>query len=167
MLRYLDNYKFKTQLFFKKCSILRVILPTLLIMCGAFVGLGQELKDTVVLNNEDITSPIYYSADDSIYADLRSNVIHLYGNASVDNGEVVMKAGYIVIDIDGSEIAAEYIFDSDSNKIQFPEFTDGSEEIKAQRVLSGKKMNKSISGKDVLQLVILKSPTTIFNSQKL
>ena len=134
MLRYLDKYKFKTQLFFKKCSILRVILPTLLIMCGAFVGLGQELKDTVVLNNEDITSPIYYSADDSIYADLRSNVIHLYGNASVDNGEVVIKAGYIVIDIDGSEIAAEYIFDSDSNKIQFPEFTDGSEEIKAQRV---------------------------------
>lgn len=110
------------------------MLSTLLIMCGVQVGYGQTKKDTIVLNSNDMETPIYYSADDSIYADLRSNIIHLYGNAVVDNGEVVMKAGYIMIDIDNSEIAAEYAYDADSNMIELPEFTDGSEEITAQKL---------------------------------
>lgn len=112
-------------------------------MCTVQVGYTQTYKDTIVLNSEEIDNPIYYSADDSIYVDLRKNVIHLYGNAIINNGEVNMAAGYIMIDIDKNEVAAEYIYDSDSNMIQLPKFTDGTEEMIAQKVRYNFKTEKA------------------------
>ncbi|NRA12810.1 MAG: LPS-assembly protein LptD, partial [Crocinitomicaceae bacterium] len=109
-------------------------------MCGTQVSYAQ---DTLVLNSDDIKDPIFYSADDSIYADLKANTIHLYGNAMVDNGGIHMDAGYIMIDRDKEEIAAEYIYDADSNMIQLPHFTDGSEEIVAQKVRYNFKTEKA------------------------
>ena len=100
-------------------------------MCSAQLSYAQ---DTLYLNGDDIEDPIFYSANDSIYADLKNNKIHLYGNAKVDNGTVKMDAGYITIDMDNEEIAAEYIYDADSNMIGLPHFTDGSEELIAQKV---------------------------------
>ena len=103
-------------------------------MCGVKVGYTQNYTDTIVVNSDEIEDPIIYSADDSIYVDLRNNVIHLFGNAVIDNGLVKMSAGYIMIDMDKNEVAAQYTYDADSNMIELPLFSDGAEEILAQKV---------------------------------
>ena len=69
-----------------------------------------------MINSGEIEDPIFYTADDSIYMDLRNNKIHLYGNAVIDNGAIRMDAGYIMIDMDANEVLASYIYDKDSTQ---------------------------------------------------
>jgi hypothetical protein len=101
-------------------------------MSGVFSGYSQQ--DTLYIDENDIEDPIFYSAEDSIYADLRKEIVHLYGKAVVDNGEVRLDAGYIMIDLNSKEILASYRFDQDSNKVERPKFSDGSDEILAEKV---------------------------------
>lgn len=105
-------------------------------MFGSTVGYGQtnRIKDTLRLNDDSFEDIIYYSARDSIYTDLKKKQVHLYGDAKVNNGEINMSAGYILIDLDKNEILAQYAFDKDSNKVEFPKFSEGSEEIKASSI---------------------------------
>ena len=118
---------------FKKRSIHQLILLSLLIMCGSTYGYAQ-VKDSLTIDSDDIDSPIYYSADDSLYVDLKKNIVHLYGNAQVDNGEVKLKAGYIQIDLEKSEVLAQFRFDNDSNEVEYPEFKDGADQLTARKV---------------------------------
>lgn len=102
-------------------------------MCHSIVSYAQTvpIRDTVVLNDDSFGEIVYYSARDSIYADLKKKLVHLYGDAKVNNGDVSMSAGYILIDLNKNEVLAKYAFDKDSNKVEFPVFSDGSEEMKA------------------------------------
>ena len=126
----LDTNKYKAQLVFKKHSILLVIPLALLIILLPKHALTQ-VKDTVSLNESAVSKPITYSASDSIYSDLRAKQIHLYNNAKVDNGEIKINAGYILIDLNKNEVYATHLYDNDSNRVQFPKFSDGKEELKA------------------------------------
>lgn len=117
----------------KKRSIQQLLPLALLIMCWPNNGYAQ-VKDTLTINNEDLDSPIYYSAKDSLYADLKKNQVHLYGSAVVDNGEINLKAGYILIDLDKKEVLAQYRLDADSSEIEHPVFVDGTEQIDARKV---------------------------------
>jgi len=92
------------------------------------------VRDTVYLNDSGMENPVSYSARDSIYSDLRAKKLHLYGNARVDNGEVVMTAGYIIVDLTSNELLATYSFDKDSNKVELPEFTNGGDVMNAQTI---------------------------------
>ena len=103
-------------------------------MLGTPTSYSQQIRDTLSLNDDDLDAPIFYSAEDSIYADLREEVIHLYGKAVVDNGEVRLDAGYIMIDMNNKELLASYRYDKDSNQVERPKFTDGSDEILANKV---------------------------------
>ena len=100
------------------------------------VSYAQESnnRDTLVIEKSDLDSPIFYSARDSIYTDLKKKQVHLYGDAKVDNGEIKMSAGYILIDLDKNEVLATYDYDRDSNKVEFPLFSDGSDQIKASTI---------------------------------
>ncbi len=113
---------------------MQVILAILLIMSGVTAGYSQQLSDTLSVDDEDLDTPIFYNAEDSIYADMREEVVHLYGKAVVDNGEVRLDAGYIMIDMKSKEILAQYRYDEDSTMVEFPKFTDGSDEILAKTV---------------------------------
>lgn len=95
---------------------------------------GQNKVDSVIINSNDIESVIVYSANDSIYSDLKNKQIHLFNEAIVDNGEIKVEAGYILIDLNKNEVYANYILDADSNEIQYPIFSDGSEEIVASSI---------------------------------
>lgn len=100
------------------------------------VGYAQDFlkRDTLIIQKSDLESPIYYSARDSIYTDLRKKQVHLYGDAKVDNGEVKMNAGYILIDLDKNEVLAMYAYDKDSNRVELPSFSDGSDQINASTI---------------------------------
>ncbi len=94
----------------------------------------SEPRDTLVIEKSDLDAPIFYNARDSIYTDLKNKQVHLYGDAKVDNGEIKMSAGYILIDLDKNEVLAKYSYDRDSNKVEFPLFSDGSDDIKASSI---------------------------------
>lgn len=119
---------------FKKRSIDRVLLLSLLIMCVTTPIYSQEKMDTVRMNASAVDQLITYSASDSIYSDLRKRQIHLYRDATIDNGEINMKAGYMMIDLNKKEVYATFLLDEDSNRIQLPEFTDGAEKIVASSI---------------------------------
>ena len=93
-----------------------------------------QITDTIYMNDSSFDAPIYYSADDSIYIDLKGNKIHLYNNAIIDNGEINMKAGYIMLDLENNEVLARYRFSEDSTETEYPQFSDGNESLTARTV---------------------------------
>ena len=111
-------------------------------MCFTNKGYTQEdqdtipplIRDTIVLNESVMDKPIYYSAVDSIYMDVKNKKVNLYRQATVDNGEIKIEAGYIMIDLNKNEVYATYIYDEDSNRIQLPQFSDGAEKIEASSI---------------------------------
>lgn len=94
----------------------------------------QTFSDTLFVNESEFDNPVYYSARDSIFLDAKNKKVHLYGDAKVDDGEINLTAGYILIDLEGNEVMAKYAYDKDSTKVEKPVFTDGSDEIKASTI---------------------------------
>lgn len=105
-------------------------------MCCPWNSYGQSprSRDTLKVNDDSFEDVIYYSSRDSIYTDVKNKQVHLYGDAKVKNGEINMSAGYIMIDLNKNEVLATYAYDKDSNKVEFPKFSDGSEELKAATI---------------------------------
>ena len=92
----------------------------------------QEIKDSTVINDNLIESIVSYSANDTLFTDLKNRKIHLVGNAKVQMEDITINAGYILIDLKTNEILATYRYDKDSNKIELPGFTDGNEAISCE-----------------------------------
>jgi len=115
-------------------SRIRELFFVLLLIKLSFlpVSAQKETKDSVVINNNMIESIVSYSANDTIYADIKNRKVHLVGNAIVKMEDITITAGYILIDIKINEILASYRFDKDSNKIELPSFTDGNEAISCE-----------------------------------
>lgn len=135
MLRYCwHNYKFNAVRLFKNHSIHGLLTVLLLIMCLAGFSYGQDLQDTIIVDDSSLDSPVFYNAKDSIYSDLIKKQIHLYGEANLETEGIKMEAGYIMIDLNNNEVLATYSLDADSNKINKPVFRDGSDEIKAETI---------------------------------
>ena len=91
-------------------------------------------KDTIYVNDTSFEESAVYGARDSIYIDLKTNKIHLYGEAYLQYLDTDMKAGYIVVDLKKNEVLASYIYDKDSNKIESPKFKNGAEAIDAAKI---------------------------------
>ena len=91
-------------------------------------------SDTLYINDESFETPIIYNSRDSIYIDVQKNQVHLFGDAHVEYEGINMKAGYILIDMEKNEITASYRYDKDSNRVELPEFTDGSDKMIASRL---------------------------------
>jgi hypothetical protein len=107
-----------------------------------FCSENVRAQDTVVINDKSIENIIRYNALDSIFSDLKSKKLHLYGQASIEMAETKMSAGYILVDFNSNEITASYRYDKDSNKVEFPIFSDGSELITCQRMRFNTKTKK-------------------------
>jgi hypothetical protein len=99
-----------------------------------FVTAQVGQKDTLVINDNSLESIIRYSARDSIFNDLKKKQVHLYGDAKIQMDEINMSSGYILVDLNTNEISASYAYDKDSNKVEFPTFTDGSEVVTAYKL---------------------------------
>jgi lipopolysaccharide export system protein LptA len=100
--------------------------------------------DTIPLTKPDsialkpkgaIETTIKYSASDSMLFEVDREVVHLYGNATIDYGTMSLKAAYIVIDYDANTLTATTITDSAGNVTGIPKFADGSEAYEAKRIV--------------------------------
>lgn len=75
------------------------------------------------INNSGLTSPVNYTAKDSIVADIPANIVRLYGEANVKYEDVDLSASLIEINIKTNEVTATYTNDSLGNPIGKPVFT--------------------------------------------
>ena len=94
----------------------------------------KDKKDTIYVNDTSFEESAVYGARDSIFIDLKTNKIHLFGEAYLQYLDTDMKAGYIVVDLKKNEVFASYIYDKDSNKIESPKFKNGAEAIDAAKI---------------------------------
>lgn len=110
-------------------------------MTGINFSYGQS--DTLTINSDEIENEITYNAQDSIYIDANRNIVYLFGKAFVDNGEIQLTAGQIILDLKNQEVAAMSSLDEDSTEIDFPIFNDGSDEIQAKTIRYNFKTSKA------------------------
>jgi hypothetical protein len=96
------------------------------------MGLTLSLNTTGQISdseNINLDSPAFYSAKDSIVADVPNQIIRLYGQAVVTFEDVVLNAEIIEFDMKNNEVTARYGLDSLGNPTGKPVFNQGGEEI--------------------------------------
>jgi hypothetical protein len=79
-------------------------------MAGAQHSYAQT--DTASQESFTFKVPVKYKAKDTMYFDVNSRVLYLYGEAEVDYEGVNLKAHYISIDFTSNEITARGKTDS-------------------------------------------------------
>ena len=98
---------------------------------------------TVRTGDFGLEYPVYYSAKDSIIVDVPKQIVRLYGESQVKYDEIDLKADYIEIDIENSEVTATYSTDSSNNPIGKPVFTYGTDEVKCEAMKYNFKSEKA------------------------
>jgi lipopolysaccharide export system protein LptA len=119
---------------------LQLFFATLLIMCHQVFVTAQ---DTLFVDGESLDQIVTYKASEKIRHDVQNRRIYLYGNAEVQSKGFTLKAGYILIDIDSNQVEASYRMDSTGAKVEFPEFTEGTETIHCETVKMNYKTQKA------------------------
>jgi len=108
-------------------------------MCDSAVVTAQ---DTLIVSDSSMKNIITYSADERIYNDVAKKQVHLFGNAKVQMEGLEITAGYILLDLEANEIWAQYRYDKDSLKVEYPVFTDGGETVTCHRLKFNTKTKK-------------------------
>lgn len=97
-------------------------------LCSCTLTHSQE---RIVRVDNALESPITYSCRDSIYANLQTKIVMLYGEAQVNYEGIELTADYIEMDLEKKTVLATYNLDKEGNKIGIPKFTEGAEELRA------------------------------------
>jgi hypothetical protein len=114
-------------------------------------GKFQAKGDTIVQLKEkgDIESTIKYSARDSIRMDVVKKIVYLYGDASINYGDITLTAALVSIDWDKSVMTANALPDSTGKLTGVPVFTQGSDNYEAEQIKYNFKTKKGIISKIV------------------
>jgi hypothetical protein len=102
----------------------------------------QGNRDSLVLSGDklflvspdSIDVPVDYTADDKVQFDYVNKVIHLYGNATIKYKTMDIRADYIRIEMNTNMAIASPLMDSTGKKTGIPEFKDGDQSFKAQKI---------------------------------
>ncbi len=93
------------------------------------------LSDTTVKFSKDsIDAPVEYSADDSMHLEAKTQIVHLYGNATVKYQEFTIRAAHIILDVENKIVLAEGMKDSTNRLNGFPVFADDTQEFTAKKI---------------------------------
>ncbi|MEO8759456.1 MAG: putative LPS assembly protein LptD [Bacteroidia bacterium] len=97
----------------------------------------RKKVDTLAINGDDdaIGSKVDYAADDSIKIEAENKKVFLYGNATVHYDDFDLKAAYIEIDNNTSQILAVGVPDSNGIPKGSPEFKQGKDQMKSEKVI--------------------------------
>ncbi|WP_458987696.1 putative LPS assembly protein LptD [Pontibacter sp. CAU 1760] len=82
----------------------------------------------------DIETTIKYSAQDSIQFEVDSQIVHLYGDAKINYGNMSLEAAYIEINYETNQLTAAAVTDSTGKEIGVPLFKDGGETYAAKNI---------------------------------
>ena len=87
-----------------------------------------------IANTSQIETTINYSAKDSIFYDLKSQKIKLYGGSKIDYGEINLEAYEILVDWNDKTLDANFILDSIGKKIGKPIFSEGDQSYETDKI---------------------------------
>ena len=93
---------------------------------------NNEMDSTI--QKSEIETTINYSAKDSIFYDLKSQKIKLYGNSKIDYGEINLEAYEILVDWNDKTLDANYLTDSTGKKIGKPIFSEGNQSYETDKI---------------------------------
>ncbi|WP_161890391.1 putative LPS assembly protein LptD [Pontibacter russatus] len=82
----------------------------------------------------DIETTIKYSARDSIQFEVDREVVHLYGDAKINYGDVSLEAAYIELNYETNLVTATWLPDSTGKELGVPVFTDASQTYEAKKI---------------------------------
>lgn len=105
----------------------------------------DSVKLSVSNSKSALDSPVMYKAQDSIRMNIDQKKIFLYGNAIVEYGDMTLKADYIEVDMNTSELYARGTPDSTGKKIGLPDFKSGGKGFQADEMWYNFKTKKGIS----------------------
>ena len=98
-------------------------------------------SDTIALdavdsinNKRDIDTTINYSSIDSIFYDLKTQTIKLYGKSKIDYGDINLEAHEILVDWNEQIIDANYMTDSTGKKVGKPVFTEDNQSYETDKI---------------------------------
>ena len=91
------------------------------------------IEDTTVQKSE-IETTINYSARDSIFYDLKTQKLNLYGDSKIDYGEINLEAYEILVDWTDKTLDANFILDSTGKKIGKPIFSEGNQSYETDKI---------------------------------
>ncbi|MEM9324495.1 MAG: putative LPS assembly protein LptD [Bacteroidota bacterium] len=101
------------------------------------VGPGQPAAQS------DIETTVNYNAKDSIYFDLKSQTISMYGETHVDYGEISLEAEQTDVDWETQIIRSVFVVDSTGSKIGKPVFSDGKDIYETDDIVYNFKTKKA------------------------
>lgn len=106
-----------------------LIADSLQSIMGVDASVLDSLMDTVAVAapprpKSDIETTIDYQARDSIYFDLQNQMMYLYGESTIDYGDISLSADRISLDWVTNNIQANYTLDSAGKKIGKPVFKE-------------------------------------------
>ncbi len=87
---------------------------------------------------------VEYTAEDSIWFDVKKKQVHLYGAATVKYTSLNISAGYILLDYANNEISAQQFPDSTGQMTGLPDFKDGEQQFTATKLRYNFKSKKGI-----------------------
>jgi hypothetical protein len=103
---------------------------------GADTAGGLTLRDTALffVSPDSIEVPVHYGARDRVRFEYGDRVIHLYGDAYIRYQTMEIRAGYIRVELRNNIAVAEPASDSLGRRVEVPDFNDGRQTFKAQRI---------------------------------
>ena len=87
-----------------------------------------------IANTSEIETTINYSARDSIFYDLKTQKLKLYGDSKIDYGEINLEAYEILVDWTDKTLDANFILDSTGKKIGNPIFSEGNQSYETDKI---------------------------------
>lgn len=88
----------------------------------------------ITFSKDSLDAPVDYSAVDSMIYDISNKQIHLFGQAEVMYTTISLKADHIVLNWETSIVEAQGRPDSTGQLSGIPEFQDGEQTFKAERM---------------------------------
>jgi hypothetical protein len=88
-------------------------------------------KPRVVYAKDLLGETMFYSAKDSIVADIKGKKLYLYNEGKIQYGSTTLTANYMVVDLDKKEVYATYSLDSLGKRQGEVVFQDGADEVRA------------------------------------
>jgi hypothetical protein len=122
--------------------LFRHLIAFVFIVLPLFSIAQENVQDSLVespeVNNKKkdfvLDDRIIRNAKDSVKVDYASRKAYLYGDASVEYGNITLKAAYIEIDFTNNTVFAKGMPDSAGNIIGNPIFKDGADEYETTEI---------------------------------
>ena len=90
-------------------------------------ALAVDTTKTASTRQSDVETTINYDAKDSLYFDVKSQSLFLYGDTHIDYGEITLDAERTDVDWGRRTIHAQYVTDSTGKEIGKPVYSDGTD----------------------------------------